>query len=151
MRASSRIQLLRHNSYAVLKKWRGISAQCLFGGADTGGMLDFSAVDANGKTILQRLPDIVPLNEAQVVQKFLLEHGLAPSPELSTRTVREVVTLLTSKFLCIHMWELCGTGQLDLHGGKASAPDSAVATNSASGEIYMFEQCALQVNALIRG
>merc|ERR1711871_141827 len=100
---------------------------------DTGGMLDFSARDANGKTVLQRLPDIVPLNEAQVVQKFLLEHGLAPSPELSTRTVREVVTLLKSKFLCVHMWELCGMGQLDLHGGTASAPGSAVATNSASG------------------
>ena len=91
-------------------------------------MLEFSAVDANGKTILQRLPDFVPTNEAQVVQKFLLEHGLTSSPELSTRTVREVVALLTDKFLCVHTWELCGDGQLDLHGAKASAPDSAVAT-----------------------
>eukprot|EP01043_Picozoa_sp_COSAG02_P074838 COSAG02_NODE_15162_length_1198_cov_1.003640_1_plen_237_part_00 len=125
--------------------WRRITGNHLFGGAGTGGMLNFFALDANGKTILQRLPDFVPINEAQVVQKFLLEHGLTPSPELSTRTVREVVALLTDKFLCVHTWELCGDGQLDVHGAKASAAHSGVATKSASGEIYMFEQCTLQV------
>eukprot|EP01043_Picozoa_sp_COSAG02_P012061 COSAG02_NODE_457_length_21950_cov_35.452794_19_plen_228_part_00 len=108
-------------------------------------MLNFFALDANGKTILQRLPDIVPTNEIQVVHKFLLEHGLTPSPELSTRTVREVVELLTDKFLCVHTWDLCGDGQLDLHGAQVSAPNPAVATNSATGEMYMFEQCTLQV------
>ena len=125
--------------------WRRITGNHLFGGAGTGGMLNFFALDANGKTILQRLPDFVPINEAQVVHKFLLEHGLTPSPELSTRTVREVVALLTDKFLCVHTWELCGDGQLDVHGAKASAAHSGVATKSASGEIYMFEQCSLQV------
>ena len=108
-------------------------------------MLNFFALDANGKTILQRLPDFVPINEAQVVHKFLLEHGLTPSPELSTRTVREVVALLTDKFLCVHTWELCGDGQIDMHGANAGASDSVVATHSASGEIHMFEQCTLQV------
>ena len=117
----------------------------MLGGAGTGGMLSFSALDANGKTILQRLPDIVPINEAQVVRKFLLENGLAPSPELSTRTVREVVGLLTEKFLCVHTWELCADGQSDMHGANAGAPDSVMATHSASGEIYMFEQCTSRV------
>ena len=107
-------------------------------------MLDFSASDANGKTTLQRLPDIVPVNEAQVVHAFLLENGLTPSPELATRTVREVVTLLTDKFLCVNTWDLCGDGQVDLHGAKAEALASA-ATGTGSGEIYMFEQCTSHV------
>ena len=107
-------------------------------------MLDFSASDANGKTTIQRLPDIVPVNEAQVVHAFLLENGLTPSPQLATRTVREVVTLLTRKFLCVNMWELCGDGQLGLHGTKVEALASA-ATGTGSGEIYMFEQCTSHV------
>ena len=107
-------------------------------------MLNFSASDANGKTTLQRLPDIVPVNEAQVVHAFLLENGLTPSPELATRTVREVVTLLTHKFLCVNTWELCGDGQVDLHGANAEALASA-ATGTGSGEIYMFEQCTSHV------
>jgi hypothetical protein len=107
-------------------------------------MLDFSASDANGKTTIQRLPDIVPVNEAQVVHAFLLENGLTPSPQLATRTVREVVTLLTRKFLCVNMWELCGDGQLGLHGTKVEALASA-ATGTGSGESYMFEQCTSHV------
>ena len=41
-------------------------------------------------------------------------------------------------------WELCGDGQLDLHGAKAEALASA-ATDTGSGEIYMFEQCTSHV------
>jgi hypothetical protein len=137
------VNCLRRHFIAILS--RKFQLFCLLGGAGTGGMLSFSALDANGKTILQRLPDIVPINEAQVVRKFLLENGLAPSPELSTRTVREVVALLTEKFLCVHTWELCGDGQIDMHGADVGPPGSTLATHSASGEIYMFEQCTLRV------
>ena len=79
-------------------------------------MLNLFASDVDGKTILERLPNIVPINEAQVVRAFLLENGLSPSPDLATRTVREVVSHLTDNFLCINTWELCGGRQLDLHG-----------------------------------
>ncbi len=137
------VNCLRRHFIAILS--RKFQLFCLLDGAGTGGMLSFSALDANGKTILQRLPDIVPINEAQVVRKFLLENGLAPSPELSTRTVREVVALLTEKFLCVHTWELCGDGQIDMHGADVGPPGSTLATHSASGEIYMFEQCTLRV------
>eukprot|EP01047_Picozoa_sp_COSAG01_P111836 COSAG01_NODE_40608_length_461_cov_2.552486_1_plen_127_part_10 len=100
----------------------------LLGEQANGGMSELLKPD-----LLERLPEVAPAGEIKVVEDFLRDHGIAPSAELATRTVRRTVELLIREFLHVPAWELCGDGELDLHGD--------VGAQKAGGEIKMFEEC----------
>jgi hypothetical protein len=117
-----------------------------------GGMRSFYDRDSVGRIPLERLPAVVPEPEAEKVRGFLCEHGLEPTAELATRTVRETVELLAKEFLAIQAWEWCGDGTIKLHGVSATSPSSpapsdGMETTAEAGMIYMFEQCTKAVAA----
>jgi hypothetical protein len=97
--------------------------------------------DAVADIDMQRLPTIVPMREVEVVQKFLQDNSVQPTSELSTRTVRQTVEMLTQQFLAVQTWALCGKGKPDSHG-----VEMAVASGSlpAVHQAEMFEACTVK-------
>jgi hypothetical protein len=117
----------------------------LFGENVSNGMLDlFDTRDADGRTAIERLPAVVPVQEIAVVRKFLLDNDVQPTVELSTRTVRQTVELLTQMFLAVRMWDLCGQGSLDVHGARSVAGASAAPAATLASHAEMFEACTVQ-------
>eukprot|EP01043_Picozoa_sp_COSAG02_P013247 COSAG02_NODE_526_length_20707_cov_11.431337_20_plen_613_part_00 len=107
----------------------------LFGDTDSyGRMLDlFQTRDDEGRTAIDRLPAVVPVQEVAVVEKFLLDHTVHPTSDLATRTVRQTVEALTQQFLAVRMWDLCNQQQdtVDVHGAGRSAASAAAEMHEA--------------------
>lgn len=111
----------------------------LFGDTDSyGRMLDlFQTRDVDGRTAIERLPTVVPVQEVAVVEKFLRNHSVQPTAELATRTVRQTVEALTQQFLAVRMWDLCNQQQdtIDVH---------SAARSMASTAAEMYEACTVE-------
>jgi hypothetical protein len=106
----------------------------LFGESSSYRMNDlFETRDTSGKTAIERLPAIVPGREVAVVQEFLRNNGVQPTPGLTTRTVRQTVEAMTEQFLAVRMWDLCGPGTLDVHGAGPTVQSA-----------QMYETCTVE-------